>query len=100
MNRIVFSIFLVVAVCFSFCAFSQESGFVQKVHGYITDAESKQPMGNVVVLLLPDKKLTATSDSNGYYVLENVPIGRQSFQFFYVGYETKQVPEVLVTSGK
>jgi hypothetical protein len=91
---------LLCVVCICFSSYAQVNSYVQKVRGYVTDAESKQPLQNVVVLLLPDKKLNATTDSNGYYVLENVPIGRQSFQFFYLGYETKTANELLVTTGK
>jgi hypothetical protein len=83
-------------------SYSQEdtAKFTQKVHGYITDAESKQPLQGVIILLSSNKQINAFSDSNGYYVLDNVPIGRQSFEFNYVGYEPRTVQEVMVTTGK
>lgn len=72
----------------------------QSIHGYITDAESKQPLPGVTVVVLSNPQLNALSDSNGYYSIENVPVGRQSFRFSFVGYDPKITSEVLVTSGK
>lgn len=79
---------------------AQEPVFTQKVKGIVTDAESKQPIEGVTILLVSDNQVNTFSDSNGYFILKNVPIGRQSFQFSFVGYEPRTVSEVLVTSGK
>lgn len=73
---------------------------MQNVRGQVLDAESKKPIEGVVILLLADKQKNAMTDSNGYYVLQAVPVGRQSFQFMMTGYETRTASEVLVTSGK
>ena len=32
--------------------------------------------------------------------LPNVPIGRQSFKVSYLGYESKTIPDIIVTAGK
>lgn len=72
----------------------------QKVRGIVVDAASKQPMPGVVVVLLSNSQVNTATDDNGYFTLSNVPVGRQSFQFSFMGYETYTVPEVLVISGK
>lgn len=72
----------------------------QKVRGRVIDAESKQPLPGVIVLLVSDKQIAGTTDENGYFSIERVPIGRQSFQFSYMGFETYTAYEVLVISGK
>ena len=79
---------------------AQEDTLVQTVRGQVTDAESKNPLPGVIILVLPDKKLHAMTDADGNYRLDNVPVGRQSFEFRYTGFDTKNVSEVPVTSGK
>jgi len=74
--------------------------FTQNVRGQITDAESKQPLPGVAVVLLSDNSRTAVTDANGFFILEKVPVGRQSFQFLMSGYENSTVSEATVISGK
>lgn len=77
-----------------------EKKFTQKVTGRVTDAESKQPIPGVVAVLLSNRQIAAVTDSNGYFRMDGVPIGRQSFQFSIIGFETYTAYEVVVISGK
>lgn len=83
---------------------SQLSAFAQnlsqKVHGYVLDAESKQPVAGVIVVVSSNTQLNALTDSNGFYSIDNVPLGRQTFQFRMTGFETYTASEVPVISGK
>lgn len=72
----------------------------QKVRGRVLDAESKQPLMGVIVVTQSDNQLNATTDEEGYFIINNVPVGRQSFLVTYMGYEQRTIPEVPVTSGK
>jgi len=72
----------------------------QNVRGHTTDAESKQPLVGVVVVLQSDKSKTATTDENGFFLLKDITVGRQSFQFIMTGYENTLVSEAMVISGK
>lgn len=72
----------------------------QRVRGRVIDAESKQPLVGVIVVSLSNNELNTTTDDNGYFSLDNIPVGRQSFLFTYMGYENNIASEVLVTSGK
>lgn len=74
--------------------------YTQKVRGRVLDAESKQPLTGVVVVLKADNQLNGTTDGDGYFTIGNVPVGRQSFMFQYMGYEPMVANEVMVTSGK
>lgn len=74
--------------------------FTQKVRGRVVDAESKQPLPGVMVVLKADNLLNGTTDDDGYFIIDNVPLGRQSFMFQYMGYEPAMATEVMVTSGK
>ncbi|HEY9176780.1 MAG TPA: TonB-dependent receptor, partial [Flavipsychrobacter sp.] len=79
---------------------TQQKNFTQKVRGRVLDAESKQPLAGVIVVAKSDNQLNAVTDGDGYFTISNVPVGRQSFMFQYMGYEPAVASEVLVTSGK
>lgn len=79
---------------------TQQKNFTQKVRGRVLDAESKQPLAGVIVVAKSDNRLNAVTDGDGYFTISNVPVGRQSFMFQYMGYEPAVASEVLVTSGK
>jgi CarboxypepD_reg-like domain/TonB-dependent Receptor Plug Domain len=72
----------------------------QHVHGYLIDAESKQALSGVTVILVTNPQICAVTDTNGYFMMNNVPLGRQSFQFSRTGFETYTVSAVLVITGK
>lgn len=72
----------------------------QTVRGLVKDSESNQPLVGVLVVLLDNTQLNAVTDDNGYYTINNVPIGRHTIRYTYMGYEEKTAAEVLVTSGK
>ena len=73
----------------------------QTVRGTITDKDSKQaiPFANI---LLKDSNppIGTTSDENGKFTLSDVPIGKQTLNVSFVGYETFTLPNINVTAGK
>jgi hypothetical protein len=78
---------------------SQE--FTQTVRGVVLDKDVQTPLeGAHVVVLNTDPEINALTDEKGSFKLVNVPIGRIDIAIFYVGYEEKTVPNVLVGSGK
>jgi hypothetical protein len=72
----------------------------QKISGFVTDAESKTPLISATVVVVNHNELSSFTDENGRFVIQNVPVGRQTLQVSLMGYETKTLSEVLVTSGK
>jgi hypothetical protein len=72
----------------------------QTVRGTIIDADSKQSLEGVAVVLLGNPLISATSDSKGNFKLLNIPVGRQGFQFTFLGYNARTVNNIEVTSGK
>lgn len=89
------------ALLLFFCpALSRAQELLQTVHGVVTDADSKSPLPGVVVVLSADQQINAATDSNGYFELAHVPVGRQSFIFVMAGYEKHSETNVMVTSGK
>ena len=74
---------------------------VQTVKGIIIDQQSEIPLiGATIQLVSSTLSLGTSSDIDGYFRLENVPIGRQAFQISYLGYETLTIPNINVTAGK
>jgi hypothetical protein len=73
---------------------------VQTVYGIVTDGESKKPLPGVLVVNINNTQLNAYTNEDGHYSIANVPVGRESFRFTFLGYEEAIVNEVMVTSGK
>lgn len=73
----------------------------QTVKGQILDAQAEYPLfGATVGLVGSDPYLGTVADMDGYFKLENVPIGRQTLLVQYLGYKNQTIPNVLVTTGK
>ncbi len=73
----------------------------QTVKGKVTDIVTGSPlMGATVVLLNVEPQQGVITDMQGFFSMENVPVGRQSFSCSYLGYEDGLVSEVLVGSAK
>ena len=72
----------------SLCAFSQQ--LTQVVRGKIIDIDTKQPLiGASVIIVDSDPFKGATSNFEGDFIIENVPIGRISLAISYMGYQQK-----------
>ncbi|MCD4769263.1 MAG: TonB-dependent receptor [Bacteroidales bacterium] len=56
--------------------------------------------GATVILLESDPVIATITDNNGYFLLENIPIGRISLQISYVGFNTVLFSNLNLTSGK
>lgn len=72
----------------------------QTVKGKVLDAQSNSPLMGVTVFLLSDSTKVVTTDEEGNFKLNEVPIGRQALKFLFLGYHEVVLPNVLVTSGK
>jgi len=73
----------------------------QTVRGRVLDMDTKVPLVGVNVLLGSEGPEKGTStDENGYFRFDNVPVGRHDIQCSYIGYEMKVLTNFQVTSGK
>ncbi len=73
----------------------------QVVRGQVVDAESQTPLAFASVAVTTiDPVLGVITDDQGYFRLEEVPIGRHDLQVSFVGYETQMIPELMVSTGK
>ena len=71
------------------------------IKGLVVDQQSELSLEGVTIELLnSDPAIGVTTDEEGYYRLENVPVGRQAIRVSYIGFETVTIPNIVVTSGK
>lgn len=100
MNRILI-LFSILSLLSGQLLFAQDEIAKQTVSGQIIDADGGMPLiGATVKLLGSDPVIGATTDLDGYFRLENVPVGRQSFVVSYIGYKSTTVSNLLITAGK
>lgn len=73
----------------------------QTIRGRVIDRESKVslPYANILVLNTNPQK-GVTTDSEGYFKIENLPVGRYSLQISFIGYEKAVLSELLLGSAK
>lgn len=72
---------------------------VQTIRGRVIDAVSENPLAGVAVTLKNTNQGVQT-DSDGYFRLEKVPVGRYQLQISSIGYENQNISELLLESGK
>jgi hypothetical protein len=73
----------------------------QTIRGIVLDRASQQPIiGGTVVVLGVTPLLGSTTDVEGKFKIENVPVGRRDIKLTYMGYEDYFLPGVLLGSGK
>ncbi|MBQ4819063.1 TonB-dependent receptor [Aquimarina sp. MMG016] len=83
-----------------FCVFisNAQTGVIK---GLVKDKQSETPLvGATVELLNVEQAIGSVTDIDGYFTLENVPLGRQSIRVSFIGFESITLPNIVVTSGK
>jgi len=71
------------------------------IKGSVIDEQSETPLpGASIELLNNDKVIGVITDIDGYFKLEDIPLGRQAIRVSYIGFETLTIPNIIVTSGK
>src|SRR5687767_4000757 len=73
----------------------------QTIRGQVLDEVSQTPLIGVSVIVVSNSNtLGSTTDEEGNYRIDNVPVGRQTIKITYIGYEEQTIPNVVVTAGK
>ena len=79
----------------------RRTNLYQTVRGRVLDVESIAPVfGATVIVAGTDPLLGASTDDQGYFRIEKVPVGRHHIRVQSVGYQVKDLPNVLVSTGK
>lgn len=87
----------VVLICFSAFAYSQGTG---SIVGKLTDKDyNDEPLAFANVFIKGTSNGT-TSDMDGLYELKDIEAGTYTVVFSFVGYETVEIPDVVVEANK
>lgn len=78
-----------------FLIFSQTG----KIVGIITDASTKELLAGANIVIL-DQNLGASSDENGEFLVNKIPVGTYRIEVSFVGYITQDFTDVIVRSSK
>lgn len=91
------TIILLILLC-TISAYAQ-TGIIK---GDVIDKQSEAPLSGVTIELLNNNNgvIGVITDFDGYFRLENVPVGRQTIRVSHVGFETITIPNIVVTTGK
>jgi len=93
-------VYLLVAFHFT-CLYSFSQTLTQTIRGTVSDADSKAPIEQVGVKIINiDTNIYAITDTEGKFRLLNVPVGRHSIKFSFIGYEDALLQNIIVTTGK
>ncbi|WP_103068467.1 TonB-dependent receptor [Aquimarina sediminis] len=85
--------------CFSISVYTQES--IQSIRGQVIDESSQTPISFANLIILDSEPLIGTtSDIDGRFLLENIPVGRYNIQASFIGYEPVIVTDILLTAAK
>ncbi len=88
---------LLIILCFSATVMAQQTG---SVVGTLTDKDfNNEPLAFANVIIKGTDKGT-TSDFDGLYALENLEVGTYTIQYSFVGFETVEIPNVVVEANK
>lgn len=80
---------------------NMQAQLTQVVKGNIRDKDSQIELpGATIIIETTNPAIGATTDIEGNFKLERVPLGRQTLRVSFVGYEPYIVRELMVSSGK
>jgi hypothetical protein len=95
---------IIPTVCIVFLGLIMPAVFsqtTQNIRGTVADIDSKAPLiGANVLVVGSDPVLGASTDVNGNFSIKNVPIGRHTLQISYIGYNSKTLSNIELSSGK
>jgi len=90
---------LLVFLFLSVFVFSQD--LVQTIKGNIIEESTQEPIPFATIVIMgTDPIMGTSSDVDGNFIIDNVPIGRYDLKISFLGYEPVIKPEIVVTSAK
>jgi hypothetical protein len=92
---------LIVILTINFTLAFPLGNYTQSIRGTVSDAITGYPLMGATVLVIGSEPRKGTiTDADGNFELKDVPIGRQSLEISYVGYLTRTINGILLTSAK
>jgi hypothetical protein len=85
----------------SFCVYTYSQEITQTFRGQVRDALTELPLpGASVVIEGTDPILGASTDIDGWFRIENVPVGRIDVRVSMIGYNPRTYNNLLISSGR
>ncbi len=79
----------------------QAQDLKQNIRGRVIDEQSEMSLPGVNIFIVDENKSIGTvTDMDGYYLLENVPIGRVTVGFSFIGYKPVTIQNVELIGSK
>ena len=73
----------------------------QSIRGQIIEKQTQATLSGAIVMLSESDPVVVTmTDKNGYFLLEDIPVGRISLEIIYMGFSTSFLSNLNLTSGK
>ncbi|OFX26273.1 MAG: hypothetical protein A2033_18035 [Bacteroidetes bacterium GWA2_31_9] len=94
---------LIIVILFvsSFSNFTYSQNLTQTIKGKVIDSENLMELiGASIIILNSNPLIGTTTDVNGNFTIENIPVGRISLQISYLGYDSQMISDILVSTGK
>lgn len=79
--------------------FLQAQTLTQTIKGNVVDKQSQSPLPGVVLMISGNDQKNAISNENGFYKIQEIPIGRVLLIATYTGYKPRQM-WIVLNSGK
>lgn len=93
-------IFLLMGLFATINTFAQ-ADLVQNIKGQITENETDLPLiGANVFIVNSDPVIGTSTDIDGYFKFEDIPVGRYQLACSYIGYKNMMSGSLLLTTGK
>lgn len=78
-----------------------QSQTTQTIRGRVVDSVSEMPLPGANIVLLGTNPIVGTSaDLDGMFEISGVPLGRHDIQVSFLGYRSRTIQQLLVSSGK
>ena len=95
------NIFLYTIVFIAFISGIKAQEPLSGIKGIVLDQASEAPIPYAVISILDsDPLIASTSDEEGHFTIDNLPVGRYNLEVRFLGYEPSIINGVLVSSGK
>ncbi len=70
------------------------------LEGKVIDQITELPIPFAHVILIDSTiNIGSTTDENGNFILRNIPVGRHKIRISFIGYETTEINDVIVSNG-
>ena len=94
------TLIILMSLLLSILSFAQND-FTQTIKGTVIDKQAQFPMlGANVVLVSATEFIGTTTDMDGNFKIDNVPIGRASIKITSLGYDEVYLNNIIVNSAK